>query len=199
MNAFGAEENEVIFIKLGLLFAFFYTHSLFSMVSVKDKANILITENWNITKITVDINEDELKNQIIEFGGMDFFDALNLAFKSFLNDAAHIESPLQISYEVVCQLLKFKVIIQSEVQCFDTFRQDWLDNIKMLGKNHLQKLLNSSQSIISLVASDEIAEYGEKISDYWIFKLAIPQLSDHLFWAIIDRRGKLDPYNYGFN
>jgi len=43
------------------------------------------------------------------------------------------------------------------------------------------------------------AEHGECLSDNWIFFLSIPSYSDHLFWAIVDRRGEVPSYTYGFN
>jgi hypothetical protein len=42
-------------------------------------------------------------------------------------------------------------------------------------------------------------EQGENAQDNWVFVLHIPSLSDHIYWAIVDRQGKVAPYLYGFN
>lgn len=47
-------------------------------------------------------------------------------------------------------------------------------------------------------------EEGESLTDYWIFFLQLPTLSDHLFWVVVPRRPDLmedggQPYCYGFN
>ena len=42
-------------------------------------------------------------------------------------------------------------------------------------------------------------EDGERVEENWIFVLSLPDLSDHIYWAIVDREGKLPAYNYGFN
>jgi hypothetical protein len=33
----------------------------------------------------------------------------------------------------------------------------------------------------------------------WIFSLYLPDLSDHLYWIVIDRATSGDAYIYGFN
>lgn len=42
-------------------------------------------------------------------------------------------------------------------------------------------------------------ENGETAADNWVFSLSLSQLSDHLYWVIIDRQGEKEPYVYGFN
>ena len=47
------------------------------------------------------------------------------------------------------------------------------------------------------------AEYQESIEDNWVFFLSMPELSDHLYWAVVQRfrssEGGVIVSNYGFN
>ena len=42
-------------------------------------------------------------------------------------------------------------------------------------------------------------ENRESLAESWSFYLSMDALSDHLFWAIVDRSGAQPAYNYGFN
>lgn len=42
-------------------------------------------------------------------------------------------------------------------------------------------------------------EGGESVVDNWVFRLYIPNLSDHIYWAVVDQTGARAAYNYGFN
>ncbi|MFM8270077.1 MAG: hypothetical protein ACKN9V_07800 [Pseudomonadota bacterium] len=59
--------------------------------------------------------------------------------------------------------------------------------------------LNRSSTKIGFMFAGEAAEHGERVENNWIIELRIPSLSDHLFFAIVDRTGKNPVYNYGFN
>lgn len=66
-------------------------------------------------------------------------------------------------------------------------------------KEVLLKHLNQPDSVIRFVSMGEEPEHGEKVEENWIIRLKIPSLSDHIFWAIVERWGIIAPYNYGFN
>jgi len=59
--------------------------------------------------------------------------------------------------------------------------------------------LNRPTSEINFVYVGEEAEHGETVDKNWIIELRIRSLSDHIYWAVIDRTGNKSPYNYGFN
>ena len=67
---------------------------------------------------------------------------------------------------------------------------------EMLGISMVQELNNDW-----LVPLEDVypPENGESVNDNWVFMLQLPTLSDHLFWAIVDRNGVKETYNYGFN
>lgn len=101
--------------------------------------------------------------------------AVALALRSFLNDGSHIESPLALAKLVA--------------------KDDLISSAKKLLFSHL----NQYSSEITFVRLGEKPEHGEEVDSYWIIRLKIPSLSDHIFWAIIPRDGQSSPYNYGFN
>ena len=47
------------------------------------------------------------------------------------------------------------------------------------------------------------AERGEDVRLSWVFQLSMPQVSDHVYWAVVARspneRGEVRVYSYGFN
>ncbi len=57
--------------------------------------------------------------------------------------------------------------------------------------------LNDPESWENLPYS--IPEGNELVEDNWIFVLSLPDLSDHIYWAIVDRTGEKPAYAYGFN
>lgn len=44
-----------------------------------------------------------------------------------------------------------------------------------------------------------VPEDRELVEDNWIFASSFPDLSDHIYWVIVDRSGKKETYVYGFN
>lgn len=63
----------------------------------------------------------------------------------------------------------------------------------------LYEHLNRYSSEVRFVSLGEEPEHGESVEKNWIIRLKIPTLSDHIFWAVVDRQGLIAPYNYGFN
>ncbi|NTU85814.1 MAG: hypothetical protein HGA45_41870 [Chloroflexales bacterium] len=44
-----------------------------------------------------------------------------------------------------------------------------------------------------------LPEYGETITDNWVFRIVAPRQWPFLQWAIVDLRGETPPYSYGFD
>lgn len=65
----------------------------------------------------------------------------------------------------------------------------------------LRRLLDHSSSVVHLLRSDESPEgyTSDATTRAWIFQLSIPRLSDHVYWAVIDRQGRSLPFNFGVN
>lgn len=111
--------------------------------------------------------------------------ALDLAIQSWLNNGHHIESPLSILED------------HGNGQCVDGSRVE-----------KLKCFMNKPGTYLGLVPLDSDGsgnsrrifppEHGESLEENWVFYLQIPALSDHLYWAVIDRTTG-HSYNYGFN
>jgi len=63
----------------------------------------------------------------------------------------------------------------------------------------LNEYLNRGGTELRLLSGYERAEHGESVRENWIFFLWIPDLSDHEHWAVVNRSGGGQVYNYGFN
>ena len=114
-----------------------------------------------------------------------YLDALDLALESFLTDKSNPESPLAIVPDVM---------------------KSYKGNASK-PQQHLQKLIELINSGGTLCMPDIdgasekcfYAEEGEDVERNWIFLLQIPELSDHMFWAVVSKDGKEEVYNYVFN
>ena len=114
-----------------------------------------------------------------------YLDALDLAIESFLTDDTYPESPLGI---VPTKMTSYK-------------------GNESKSQQHLEKVIELINSGGSLCMPDiegapdscAHAEEGEEVERNWIFLLQIPDLSDHMFWAVVPKDGKAPVYNYGFN
>lgn len=119
--------------------------------------------------------------------------ALREAIRTFLSDEVDYESPRSVVREV------FQLFPQKgedvEAQLNARIRE-------CLDKGTLY-LLPYFDAPLSEEAMDEYPfsppESGEKPEENWLFGLTLPSLSDHLFWAVVERGGKKPAYCYGFN
>lgn len=131
---------------------------------------------------------DEAQNQEKLFlGKIGAEEAVTLALKSFLEDSRHIESPLALA----------TLLALEELDLPSEKTQD--PKVIKKAKEILFTHLNQYSSEIRFVFIGEQPEHGEKVESNWIVRLKIPTLSDHIFWAVVDRNRAASPYNYGFN
>jgi hypothetical protein len=143
------------------------------------EARQIIQEEFELDRMTVDISSLEVQYQsTVLDNAVEFGDALRAAITSFMNDDDDCESPLMLL-------------------------QDNLGFEKEEAKKELVTYMNRPSTRIALVAfaggSAYPPEGGESIEDNWVFFLMINTLSDHLYWAIVDRSGEQPVYHYGFN
>jgi len=113
--------------------------------------------------------------------------AIRESLKSFIGDRRDIESPgalvLALAFEQAG--LPWTVPVPAEVAA--------------LAESLLKDHLNKPETKITLLNLDEKPENGESVTDHWIVRMKIGTLSDHIFWAVVDRAGEKKTYNYGFN
>jgi len=120
----------------------------------------------------------EIQMQAAMYGdAVDFETALDRAIVSFLTDGSDLESPLSLVGDVVggpCP----DPPATARIRCY----------------------LDHPDTRFELYGDAGFApENGESIQGNWIFILMAERLSDHIQWAIVDRTGAVDTYNYGFN
>lgn len=142
-------------------------------------ARQIVSEEFGLTNMTLDIPASEVEYQsAASKNKVSFEDALRAALRSFMEDSADLESPLGI------------------------IQNGYKDTSKKEQKEMLFKYMNQQSTSLKLITPNTDVGYPEKresIQENWIFYLYIESLSDHLYWAIIDRSGKRPAYNYGFN
>lgn len=146
-----------------------------------------VLDDMGLSQLQVKIPSSEVLGQVSDFGGSVGFEAaLRAALKSFVEDGTDLESPHEI-------------LINEDMADPGT------PELEALVRNHI----NRPTTTLSLVHSGPFdrddpnmpypPENGESVTDNWAFLLRIESLSDHLHWAIVDRQGEREPYNYGFN
>jgi hypothetical protein len=131
----------------------------------------IVAADLGLSGLNLHLDPSEIEAQQA-YGGLSFIDAFEKALLSILNDGTDEESPLTIAGD----------------------------------QGLLISLLNQDSSDLWLIPDRERQpdddwyppEYGESLSENWLFQLLIPSLSDHLFWTIVPRDGG-NPWNYGFN
>ena len=151
-------------------------------------AEAIVHNEYNLPNATVAISVEALCDQIQNLdSNIDFLSSVSLALNSFLNDASDIESPLAIATELAFNDLGISYIIPIP------------DNVKLRAKEILITHLNKPSAKIELLPRSETPEGGEAVDDNWILHLRIAELSDHSFWSVVHRSGRVRAYNYGFN
>jgi hypothetical protein len=154
---------------------------LFAHENYQWQCRVIAEKNYGLNNISINIDGQEVLRQIVDFGTeLSLSEAFAKALGSFMEDSSDIESPLALS-EYFCE-------------------PSGLEK-KSCARDKLKNFMNNPRTKMALVPVNSLRympERGETQSDYWIFYLLIPDLSDHIFWALV-KRDTGDVYNYGFN
>ncbi len=156
----------------------------------------IIVQAFQLPGMRWQISSEEIKLQRQLPGSVDFPDALRKAIVSFINDGDEAETVRNI----------VKGVYEEDVKPED-FEFIWAyeDFITRKVKEFLDDgLLFFVPKGISELNPDDLEEIyppegGESVMQHWIFMLQLPTLSDHIYWAIVDRTGEQPTYSYGFN
>ena len=155
------------------------SHPLQENHAIYSNARRIVSEEFGLVNMRIEIFASEVQNQAVGFDNKIIFeDALRAALQSFMEDSSDLESPLGL------------------------IKDNFFSGSKEGSKAILFEYLNRSSTFLKLIMFDTkegYPEHGESIQENWLFQLKISSFSDHLYWAIVDRSGKLPPYNYGFN
>ncbi|MER3482837.1 MAG: hypothetical protein C4332_06475 [Meiothermus sp.] len=108
-------------------------------------------------------------------------EAVDAALCSFLEDGEDDESPL--------------ALIQADPQTYDLSDEPDQEEIRGAVRN----FMNAGDSTFSLITPDSPLrpEGGESPEKYWVFLLEMPSLSEHRWWAVVNKNKRSDAYNYG--
>lgn len=136
-----------------------------------------------VPELAVEAMPEEIAAQATENQTVSFEAALQAALESFISDGTDYDSPL--------------AVLMSDPQTFGLEA----DQEVAVYQAHLRKLINQPGNSIELVRRDERfqPERGESLSDYWVFRLKLPNDFPFLHWALVRRDGSAAAYNYGFN
>lgn len=156
--------------------------------SIPESAAKIIKWEFGLVNMGIKIANGEVERQKQMFKNkVAFEDALRLAMKSFIQDAEDPESPLALVMD--------REVCPEYNGSYENCIRDKLEE----GQAVVKKLVNQKGSYIRVLKIGESAEYGETVTENWIFTLWIDNFTDHLHWAVVDRSGNKPVYNYGFN
>lgn len=110
-----------------------------------------------------------------------FLEALEAAIRSFIEDGEDDESPLGL--------------IEADPSAYDLSDEPDTDELQ----NAVKDFMNAGDSQITLITPESPLQPdgGENPQKFWIFLLEMPTLSEHRWWAIVDKNGRNETYNYG--
>ena len=110
-----------------------------------------------------------------------FLEALEAAICSFIEDGDDEQSPLGL--------------IEADPSAYDLSDEPDAEELH----NAVKDFMNAGDSQLSLVTPDSPLQPdgGEDPRKFWVFLLEMPSLSKHRWWAIVDRNGRNETYNYG--
>lgn len=160
-------------------------------IELPSRIQSILSDEFDIPRLEVIYKSADIKAQEALVGNqMNFIQALRLAIETILTDGKDQESPRAIITEVF-ELFPAEVDdaeekIQAKVREF-------------LSTGTLQLLPNLDWSDRDQEFDFYPPENGEKAEDNWIFSLYLPDLSDHLYWIVVDRTSDGGAYIYGFN
>jgi hypothetical protein len=152
-----------------------------------------VKERLGVPGLRVEFTEQERLRQLQNSNNsLSFLEALQRAINSLFNDTNDVESPRTLVMELFGLDPAHDPIAATQLdekmrQYFNTGRLGLLPEYDPNDETSWENL------------PYPIPENRELVSANWIFVCALPDLSDHIFWAIVDRAGEMAAYNYGFN
>ncbi|GIW34020.1 hypothetical protein [Meiothermus sp.] len=110
-----------------------------------------------------------------------FLEALEAAIRSFIEDGEDDESPLGL--------------IESDPSAYDLSDEPDTEELQ----NAVKDFMNAGDSQLTLITPESPLQPdgGENPNKFWVFLLQMPTLSEHRWWAIVDKNGRNETYNYG--
>ncbi|RIH83598.1 hypothetical protein Mlute_02150 [Meiothermus luteus] len=121
----------------------------------------------------------EVPAQIADEDG--FLEALEAAIRSFIEDGSDEQSPLGL--------------IEADPSAYDLSEEPDPEELQ----NAVRDFMNAGDSQLTLITPESPLQPdgGENPEKFWVFLLHMPTLSEHRWWAIVDKNGRNETYNYG--
>lgn len=152
----------------------------------------VIRVEYQLYRMQVDIPEEGVRSQVRDFPGSNTFEeALRDGLASFLEDPTHPESPRRMIFNLYAQDFRF---ITDEQELEDAVTAKLKE---AMNEGIFRIWLRQPEGAED--PSDFSPPGGESISEYWIWEMFLPRVSDHGYYAILDRGNQRPTYNYGFN
>jgi len=109
-----------------------------------------------------------------------FLEALEAAIRSYIEDSDDNESPLGL--------------IEADPFAYDLSDEPDADELQ----NAVKDFMNAGDSQLRFITPDSPLQPhgGETPQKFWIFLLEMPTLSEHRWWAIVDKNEPRETYNY---
>jgi hypothetical protein len=110
-----------------------------------------------------------------------FLEALEAAITSFIEDGEDDQSPFGL--------------IKADPAAYDLSEEPDTDELQ----NAVRDFMNAGDSQLTLITPESPIQPdgGENPQKFWIFLLEMPSLSEHRWWAVVDKNGRNETYNYG--
>lgn len=160
-------------------------------IELPSRIQSILSDEFDVPRLEVVYKSADIKAQeALSENQRGFIQALRIAVETILLDGNDQESPRAIVKEVF-------ELFPGEVENAEEKIQ--LKVREFLSTGTLQLLPNLNWSDRDQDFDFSPPENGEMADTNWIFSLYLPDLSDHLYWIIIDRATSGDAYIYGFN
>jgi len=110
-----------------------------------------------------------------------FLEALEAAITSFIEDGEDDQSPLGL--------------IKADPSAYDLSEEPECDELQ----NAVRDFMNAGDSQLTLITPESPLQPdgGENPNKFWVFLLQMPSLSQHRWWAIVEKNSRHETYNYG--
>lgn len=157
-----------------------------------------VMEHMDLKVAHLDFPEAEALNQARLFPGpVSPLEAFRLSLSTFLEEVEAPQAPLQnIMYifelfpDNFATEAEWKAALQQELRDYLAFdgMMGWVPHVP-----------NADEDLDEWPSDFYPPTDGERLDNHWLVGLLIPSLSDHGYWAVIDRQGVKAPYCYGYN
>lgn len=158
-------------------------------------AAAIIDQEFGLAGLSLDADAAEIEKQNAISPVVSFPQALREALQSYLTDAAHPESPQNMVRMAHAELAEDQFDTAEALQ--KAVRLKVTEYLKNGGRLFLIPLDYEQLPPDDLLFNPP--EDREPSRENWIFSLSLPALSDHIYWAVVDRTAQRETYNYGFN